>query len=470
WNALGILVAMASLVAIGFTANASTLSRRGLSAATLPILWTSLYFTFSRGAWAALALGLVAMFALSTHRWGICWALAATVPWVALDILIAATSPALVHVGSPVRTTAPPAHRLGLALIVSTLGIVCTLALSRRLETRWRPPEWPRRATVWALSGAVCLAVIGALVTVGSPATIAHRISNAFSDKASYRFEPTKQHAGQSLNVRLLSLSGNSRAELWRVAWDDVRGHPLLGSGAGSYAAYYLRYRSSGVAAVNANNLYLETLADLGPLGLVALLGGLIPPLVAAARGRGALYAPAAFGAYVAFLLHASVDWDWQMPAVTLSALMCGAVLLLVGHRDVPNWRPGRWARVIVVGGALVLAVGSLALLRGNLAISQSQQAASSYEWRSARTSAQTAVEWEPWSADAWMALGEAWVGLDRPGKAARAFRHAVRRDPGDWQTWYDLSIATSGREGRHALAEAYRLDPRGPEPPQVTY
>ena len=45
---------------------------------------------------------------------------------------------------------------------------------------------------------------------------------------------------------------------------------------------------------------------------------------VAAFRGASA----AAAGGYVAFLFHAGVDWDWEMPAVTVAGLFCGAALL----------------------------------------------------------------------------------------------------------------------------------------------
>lgn len=56
-----------------------------------------------------------------------------------------------------------------------------------------------------------------------------------------------------------------------------------------------------------------------GPLLLVGVLG---PPLVAAARQRGSPLVPAALGAYLAFLFHAAVDWDWQVPAGTIRSVL----------------------------------------------------------------------------------------------------------------------------------------------------
>jgi hypothetical protein len=39
-------------------------------------------------------------------------------------------------------------------------------------------------------------------------------------------------------------------------------------------------------------------------------------------------WAAGATGAYTAFLVHAAVDWDWEVPAVTIAGLACGAALL----------------------------------------------------------------------------------------------------------------------------------------------
>ena len=37
---------------------------------------------------------------------------------------------------------------------------------------------------------------------------------------------------------------------------------------------------------------------------------------------------PGAAGAYAAYLVHTGVDWDWELPAVTLAGLLCGAAIL----------------------------------------------------------------------------------------------------------------------------------------------
>src|SRR5579862_5164535 len=58
WNALGIFAVMGMLVALGLTARRGAAGLRCATAASIPFLACTTYFTFSRGAWVALAIGL----------------------------------------------------------------------------------------------------------------------------------------------------------------------------------------------------------------------------------------------------------------------------------------------------------------------------------------------------------------------------------------------------------------------------
>jgi O-antigen ligase len=155
-------------------------------------------------------------------------------------------------------------------------------------------------------------------------------------------------------------LVGENRPHYWHVAWIEVKQNPVLGSGAGTFDRYWLFHRPVGSFARDAHSLYLETLAELGPIGLAVLLAALALPLLVLRARRDPLLATAAAG-YVAYLVHAAVDWDWELPAVTLAGLFCGSAAL-VAARGKESPEVGARERLLLLLPALALAV--LALIR----------------------------------------------------------------------------------------------------------
>jgi hypothetical protein len=132
------------------------------------------------------------------------------------------------------------------------------------------------------------------------------------------------------------------RPAYWRAALADTGRHPVLGSGAGSFDDFWLDNRLIAANVRDAHSLYLETLAELGPIGLALLLGALVPPLAVAMRSQTHDLVPTAAAAYSAFLVHAGLDWDWEIPATTLAGLACGAALLVSAHSTGPRARDKR--------------------------------------------------------------------------------------------------------------------------------
>jgi O-antigen ligase len=124
------------------------------------------------------------------------------------------------------------------------------------------------------------------------------------------------------------SISMGDRSAYWRAAASDASAHPFVGSGAGSFDDYWLVHRPIAAYVQDAHSLYLETAAELGVVGLVLLGCALLVPLATAVATRRQPYVPVAGAAYVTFLVHAGLDWDWEMPATTLAGLACAAALL----------------------------------------------------------------------------------------------------------------------------------------------
>jgi O-antigen ligase len=141
--------------------------------------------------------------------------------------------------------------------------------------------------------------------------------------------------AGALLAAGALALQRNDRALYWRVAARDFESHVAAGSGAGTYSAYWSRHpQRVYFAPLYAHNIYLETGAELGTVGLALLLAMLALPL-SSIGSRDPIRLGAACG-FLAFVLHAGVDWDWEMPVVTTAALYAASVLVTKSADAVP--------------------------------------------------------------------------------------------------------------------------------------
>jgi O-antigen ligase len=151
-----------------------------------------------------------------------------------------------------------------------------------------------------------------------------------------------------------------SRADYWRVALDQWEDNAWLGAGAGTFAQFWQREPFSETV-LDAHSLYLESLAELGPVGLALLACALAIPLAAAVRARHNPLARIAAAAYVAFLFHAGLDWDWEMPAVALAGLLV-AVAALAAYRDAAlEITLGTRGRATIALAALAIAVLAVA-------------------------------------------------------------------------------------------------------------
>ena len=456
WNSLGLWAAMGLALGIVLAGRANSSALRVAAAVSCVPSAVTLYFTYSRGAWLALAAGLVVAVVLDPRRLGLMAWILLVLSWPALAVFSASrfdgltgNSPALEHAREDGR-------RLALVLLALATASGLTTYGAARLE-RIRPASrTARRAFAGALAVLALLSLCGVVARFGAPWTITANVAD--------RFTAEPRGDTSDLNARLFDASANGRIDLWRVAWNDVERNPITGSGAGSYPAEWFRERETAADATNAHQLYLETLAELGPLGLGLLLVGVGTPLVAAWRARRHPLAAGATAAYVAFLVHAAADWHWQLAAVGLAGLCCGAGLLLMLPRAPrPAIATGTRAGIVLVGVAL--AGFALWSLQGSYPLGRARDAIDDGDWRVAQARADDAVERVGgFSALAWRLRGEAQTALRRPAEARASLRVAVRRNPSSWQAWYDLAVVTSGAERRAAAAQALALNPHGAE------
>jgi O-antigen ligase len=359
----------------------------------------------------------------------------------------------LLALGIAVRLRRPlaaaPVLVLGPALYFTySRGAWLALGAGALAAVALAPPRLPRPA-ILAVTAAVVAFLALALVRVGGPVGAYHEFSHA---------APTVK---ADKNRRLFSLSGSSRAQYWHVAWKDVEAHPWLGSGAGSFQRRWLRFRPAALPVLDAHSLYLETLAEVGLVGLVLLAGLLGLPLVAAFRARGDPLAVPALAGYVAYLVHAAQDWDWELPAVTLAGLACAVALLVLAERQ-PRTALMPRVRASALAAAVLIAVASLGALAGNEALAAASNALDQDHPSKAERDGRLAQRLVPWSPDPWRLHGEALLSTGNVKAARRDFRQALAKDPADWESWADLALVTEGAERRDALVHARRLNPLG--------
>jgi O-antigen ligase len=459
WNSLGTFSAMGVLLALGFAARAPSVWGRAVAGASLPILLSTLYFTFGRGAWIALGAGIVAAVALDCRRLQLITTLLVLSPAGVIAVWLGSHSDALTSRRLRLVEASHAGHRLApvvLALALASGALTVALAACER-----RLPRLPRARRVYgrALCALVAAGVVAVFVGYGTPWSIAHRGYESFTAPA-----PDRTAQEKDLNRRLSSFWGSGRAEFWHVAWRDAREHPLLGSGAGTYEQYWLRHRPIDSDVRDAHSVYLEMLAELGPLGLALVAIVLGVPLLAAVKAHRRPLVGAASGAYVVYLVHAGVDWDWEMTAVTVTALLCAAALLVSARTEQPPRSTGIGMRTLLVGVTLAAVAYSLVGLMANTAASESSKAASAGNWDRAEAKAREAIRWAPWSSHGWQALGEAQVQQLKLSQARHSFHEALSKDPGDWSVWLELAFASSGRQRREAVQRAAVLNPRSPD------
>jgi tetratricopeptide (TPR) repeat protein len=269
---------------------------------------------------------------------------------------------------------------------------------------------------------------------------------------------------------RLTDAGLNNRRQFWAEAVRVARLEPLTGTGAGTFELARRRVRDDATSAVEPHDVPLQFLAGTGPLGLLLFLAVVAAAAAAAVgalrRTDGEERRAAAVLALLplAYLLHALVDYDWNFIAVTAPTLVAAGALATAGRE--PLVPP---PRRLAAGLAAALAVGALV--------------STALPWLSERSLRQVGVELDAGETDAALDAAERAHALNPLAiaplqaeaavfaaagdvtSAREAYAAAVRRQPENPETWYELGVY-EWEEGLLCQAyvhlnEAYTLDRR---------
>ena len=347
WNAFGAVASLGAVLALGLAADVrGHMALRCVAVGAALLLVVAMYLSLSRGAWLALILGVVVLMAIAPHRWALLLTLVIVAGAAALAILRLEAYPALVldpNAGSGQEAQGSAFTRELIAFVVAAAAAQAALSLIRVPSLLDSHVALLRRITLVGGAVVLVLVAIAGYAAKGDEAeggaTAAVDGATAWLDRQWEDFlNPTANASEGTGAARLINVKG-ARSDLYRVAIDGFETQPLIGGGAGSFEVRYARERDVDVKSRDAHSLPLETLSELGAIGMSLLLGFMGAVVTAARRslgGKGAIRpaeAAAVTAAVAVWLAHASVDWDWEMPVLTGIAIVLSAALFQRGRR-----------------------------------------------------------------------------------------------------------------------------------------
>lgn len=492
WNAVGLSAAMGVICCVWLGARRDGHGLlRALAYPAVGLLLVTLALAYSRGALVALAIGLVLWLCIVPLRLrsaallivaGL--AAAAVVGW---DF----SRHALSSEGVPISERAAAGHELG-ALLVGMLAVLTLAGIAIGFLTARRPPSSRTRARAGTLLIAgvvlVLLAFVGALAHShrGFTGTISHDLHALTNPNA----KPPPNTPGR------LTAVASVRARYWKEAIQVFQAHPLLGVGAEGFATAHLRYETQTLEVRHAHGFVVQTLADLGLVGLALVLALLLAWMVAAGRpthpfNRRWTYTPERVGMLamlclvVTFGVHSFVDWTWYVPGDACVALLCAGWLAgrgpLVdeGTRGLAPLSGGGYRRPALAALALVaalLAVWSQWQPQRSEAASQQALALladNPQDPSRALGPANAAVSHDPLSVEALIALSTVQQAAGKAGLARATLERAVRLQPTNPEAWLALGrdeLTSDPTTAVKALQAEIYLDPQSVSPEAIAY
>jgi hypothetical protein len=359
----------------------------------------------------------------------------------------------LLHVYEVTTVTHPTASAFeDAARSAGAISLVCLLVvlifgtLVLVAEDRFKPRE-VRRSVVRA---------VGLAATHGHPVRFFNDQWHGF----------THPSATNDARASHFASTGSQREDAWRVALDAFAAHPIGGLGQDNFSDYYTVHGRTGIELAWVHSWELRLLAHTGIVGFLALIAFLAAAVIAALRRRAphgslrGVMAGVALLPLIVWLIHGSVDWFWEMPALSAPALaflaMAGALTEEGSAIASPApARPSRARTVAAVGvgmGAFVAAVVALSfsyLSVREVSIGSDLRGSNPTQ---ALAHLQTAANLNPYDSEPGRLAGTIALQTGSYDEALGRFGQAVARQPGGWFSWFGSGLAAS-ELGERAVA-----------------
>ncbi len=380
----------------------------------------------------------------------------------------------------PLRELAIHAGRPALAIVVGAFVLGTLLAWADALYRGPGLSRTQRRAigSTLAVIGVAGVLAGGLAVSKGHPFQFISRQWHGFA------------HAEAVYGTSHFTDVGSGRYDYWRVALHAFEHHPIGGLGQDNFGDYYLTQRRTNEEPSWTHSLELRLLAHTGIVGFLLFGGFLVAAIKAAARTRRRgdadvrLLSAAALLPLVVWLIHGSLDWFWEVPALSGPALgflgAAGGLGTALGISAGPaesatpprRRRGGRGrisAPVRIATGVVVLACLTAVLAFPYLSAHEVQVAsrADASNPSAALNDLRVAAKLNPLSSDPGRLAGAIALRSGRWTLALRQFRNSISAEPGGWFSWLGAGLAESAlgepEQAHRYFAEAKRINARQP-------
>jgi hypothetical protein len=445
WNAVGILCVMAAPVCIWLAAlpEAAVRVRIGaLLALTVFVLTTA--STYSRGALLAYVAVLLVMVGSGPQRLRRLAAGVGAIIAALPSIVVAFGMHDLSAGGLSLHDRAGGGAVLGVVLLLSLAALAIAGRELLRLEgrVRWTPRQ---SRLVWRTLAAAVAAVL--LLGVGAM-TVS---SKGLTGEISHQVDEFKKPKGGPGNTpdRLISSNGSNRWIWWQEALGAFSDKPLGGWGAGSFPVVRNLYRRYDTSVRSTHSVPLQFLSETGLVGAALGLGGL--GLLGAAAVRRVRMSDgiersarlALIAAATAWAVHSLVDWDWEIPAVTVPALVALAVAATPGPvaNRAPSRRPAPATLAVAAAlGAVLLAASAAIPSLAETKRLESLRDAGRGSLREAAADADLAHKLDPLSVEPLFTEAGIAHSRDQNRSAASLLAQATELQPDNVETWQRLA------------------------------
>jgi hypothetical protein len=371
------------------------------------------------------------------------------------------------------------------SILLADLVLLVVAAVAVMLDSR-RPEPAPAtvRTVNRVAAGVAIVAVLGGSIAgvVAAHGDVGGRIDRA------WRSFKHQEAAGAGAN-RFTQL-GSGRYDFWRVSLNVFAENPVGGIGSDNFAEAYTKRRRTGEETRTTHSLEMRLLAQTGIVGTALFLAFLGAAFRGALRGRGRRgrsegaatpedprlrarrdQAALALLPATVWLIHGSLDWFWEFPALSGAALAFLGTGLALGsrprRRENPKPRDPRLSRALVAVGGLIGVVALVVIafsylgerdLAAGLSVAKQDPAAALGDFESAASR-------EPLSAQPDLLAGT--LTLRQPAEAQPHLEEATSRNPDSWATNFFLGLLASARgnriEAESRLRRAHELIPSDP-------